>query len=142
MSTPLPPSAFEAVVLTWAEPAPPRQPTPTENPPEYETAQLPTETITYSFSPSSLNSMILVPSPHAQDTRPRYHITVNVNCFMPLSHITTVRRGANEFGEFVGDFEMGIIDRADSICVRGNELPLSSVVNKDGSRRTVCRNLR
>lgn len=31
---------------------------------------------------------------------------------------------------------MGIIDRADSICVRGNELPLSSVVNKDGSRRT------
>ncbi|KIK07852.1 hypothetical protein K443DRAFT_673106 [Laccaria amethystina LaAM-08-1] len=122
MPTPLPPSAFEGVVFTWeGEPAPPRQPTPTENPPEYETAQLPTETIKYSFSPSCLNSIVLVPPPHAQDTRPRYHITVNVNCFMPLSHISNVRRGANESSEFVGDFETGIIERTASICVRGNE---------------------
>jgi len=49
--------------------------------------------------------MVLLPSADAQDTRPQYYITVNMNVFMPLSHITTIYRGATEYGEVVGEFE-------------------------------------
>lgn len=51
------------------------------------------------------NAMVLIPPADAQDTRPQYYITVNMNVFMPLSHITTIYRGANEYGEVVGEFE-------------------------------------
>lgn len=49
--------------------------------------------------------MVLVPPSDAQDTRPPYYITVSMNCFMPLSHVTTIYRGANEYGVVVAAFE-------------------------------------
>ena len=49
--------------------------------------------------------MVLVPPADAQDTRPPYYITVTMNCFMPLSHVTTIYRGANEYGVAVAAFE-------------------------------------
>lgn len=62
---------------------------------------------TYSFSPlaDSSNCMILVPSADALDSRPPYNLSVSLNCFMPLSSILTIRRGANNSGELVGEFE-------------------------------------
>ncbi|TFY75409.1 hypothetical protein EWM64_g8602 [Hericium alpestre] len=63
--------------------------------------------LTYTFSPLSFNSMLLLPPPDASDTRPKYHISVILNCFMPASFITTVRRGASETGKVVGEIEMG-----------------------------------
>lgn len=60
---------------------------------------------TYTFSTLSFNSMLLLPPSDAIDTRPLYHVSVAHNCFMPLSYITTVRKGGTENGEFVGDFE-------------------------------------
>jgi hypothetical protein len=51
------------------------------------------------------NALVLVPPPNAPDTRPKYYITVRVNVFMPLSHISTIHRGATENGEIVGEFE-------------------------------------
>lgn len=60
---------------------------------------------TYTFSTLSFNSMLLLPPSDATDTRPLYHVSVAHNCFMPLSYITTVRKGGTENWEFVGDSE-------------------------------------
>lgn len=49
--------------------------------------------------------MLLLPPPDVQDTRPLYHISVSMNCFIPSSYITTLRRGANEYGDLVAEFE-------------------------------------
>jgi hypothetical protein len=49
--------------------------------------------------------MVLLPPPESPDTRPLYHISVQMNCFMPFSFITSIRRGGTERGEFVGEFE-------------------------------------
>lgn len=49
--------------------------------------------------------MVLLPPADAQDTRPQYFISVAMNCFMPLSHVTTIYRGANEYAPRVGEFE-------------------------------------
>jgi hypothetical protein len=59
----------------------------------------------YSFSPIDFNSMVLVPPSDAPDTRPVSHISHQLNPFMPLSTITTIRRGGLATGEIVGDFQ-------------------------------------
>lgn len=71
----------------------------------YETARIPTRQTTYTFSPQSFNSMLLLPPPEAQNTRPIYHISVAMNCFIPSSYVTTLRRGASEYGDCVAEFE-------------------------------------
>ena len=71
----------------------------------YASARIPTGPIRYAFSQLAFNSMILVPPESSPDTRPLYHISVNQNCFNPLSYITTIHRGGNADGEHVGDFE-------------------------------------
>lgn len=52
--------------------------------------------------------MLLVPPPDLPDSRPVYHISINLNCFNPLSSITSVFRGATEHGELVAEFEYGL----------------------------------
>lgn len=71
----------------------------------YSTARVPTVAVKYTFSRLSFNSMILLPPPHAADSRPVYHISVNLNVFNPFSFITSVRRGGSPDGDYVGDFE-------------------------------------
>ncbi|KAF9008103.1 hypothetical protein BDZ89DRAFT_1079194 [Hymenopellis radicata] len=89
-----------------------------EDPPDYATASLPMEPFVYSFSPVSPTSMLLLPPRSALDSRPRYRISVSTNCFTPSSYITTVTRGASDYGELVGEFEMGITSRAKSATIR------------------------
>jgi len=48
--------------------------------------------------------MMVVPPASAPDSRPQYYITVSMDVMMPLAHITTVYRGASEYGEKVGAF--------------------------------------
>lgn len=79
--------------------------------------------------------MVLIPSPNAPDTRPKYHISVRMNCFIPSSYITTIRRGATQEGAMVGDFEMGIADKTATLFIRGKEFPIGDVLGKSGSRR-------
>lgn len=71
----------------------------------YDIARVPTHETTYTFSPQSSNSMLLLPPPESQDTRPFYHISVATNCFIPYMFVTTLRRGATEYGAYVGEFE-------------------------------------
>lgn len=60
---------------------------------------------TYSFSQFGYQSMLLLPPETSNDSRPLYHISVEINCFRPASHITVIRRGASESGAYVGEFE-------------------------------------
>lgn len=114
----------------------------------YEDAQVPIVPLTYQFSPlAGTNSMILVPPATAADTRPKYHISVSMNCFIPSSYITSIRRGGTENGEEVGDFEYvpkcnyccytsqlieahrtGKSANVGTVCIRGSEAILSSAL--------------
>lgn len=49
--------------------------------------------------------MLLVPPSDAQYTQPLYHITVNMNCLVPYAFNITVRRGVDEGGRIIGEFE-------------------------------------
>ncbi|GJE99004.1 hypothetical protein PsYK624_152420 [Phanerochaete sordida] len=51
--------------------------------------------------------MLLLPSASDSDSRPLYHISVELSCFSPASHITVVRRGSSENGLYVGEFQVG-----------------------------------
>ncbi|KAF5329618.1 hypothetical protein D9619_009244 [Psilocybe cf. subviscida] len=96
----------------------------------------PKKKLTYTFSPIGPNSMVLLPSASAQDSRPQYCIAISLNCFMPLSHITTVYRGSNEYAPRVGEFELGIISISNSRLQMGNNASVSlmSILTKHGSR--------
>jgi hypothetical protein len=71
----------------------------------YNWVNKPTVAMTYTFSPHSTNAMLVLPPEDSPDTRPKYYVSVGPNCWNPTSWITTVRRGASESGELVGDFE-------------------------------------
>ncbi|PBL00572.1 hypothetical protein ARMGADRAFT_1159894 [Armillaria gallica] len=110
-------------------------PEPFGRPPGYVIAGMPTTNVVYSFSDIGDNAMILIPSANSPDTRPKYHISVRMNCFIPSSYITTIRRGATQEGAMVGDFEMGIADKTATLFIRGKEFPIGDVLGKSGSRR-------
>lgn len=123
----------------------------------YTEASTSTSPVVYTFSPLSFNSMIIAPPPTAPDATPRYHISVSLNCFIPSSFITTIRRGSTEYGEYVGDFEyvankinfsqntylfqrdvrMGISENRGTLCIRGKELPIGDALGQIGSHRQV-----
>ncbi|KAF9041741.1 hypothetical protein BDZ89DRAFT_1034833 [Hymenopellis radicata] len=132
----------EPVVLTWVpqNDDPHTSPVPstshTDVPPNYVVAQAPTKPVTYMFSPFSHDTMLLIPSAASPDTRPKYHISVRMNCFIPSSFITTVRAGATNEGSVIGDFEMGIADTPATVMIRGKEYPMMDVLKRHGSRLT------
>nr|GAT52946.1 predicted protein [Mycena chlorophos] len=95
----------------------PPSPSPSVLPPAYEPAQLPNETTVYMFSPEGFNNMLLVPPSNLPDSQPRYHISVALNVWNPLSFITVVRRGGTDSGPIVGEFEMDISTLPGTISV-------------------------
>lgn len=102
--------------------------------------------------------MLLLPPPEAQDTRPVYHISLAVNCFIPSMYVTTLRRGASEFGKYVAEFEcvnlaitlkpeltafderIGTSSKANTVTILGKQVGLSSIVRKSGNKSQVCEN--
>ncbi|TFY70288.1 hypothetical protein EVG20_g2722 [Dentipellis fragilis] len=121
---PAPPSESESVpnevVMTWRPPSPAQVPTSMSLTPA-----------TYLFSPASFNSMLLLPSSShdTTDTRPLYHISVHMNCLMPSSYITIVRRGASEAGQYVGEFEMGISKDTATVTLERHRMPIARVIS-------------
>lgn len=89
--------------------------------------------------------MVVVPPVNARGAHEPYHISVNLNCFTPTSHITTIKRRTWD-GEFVGDFEYTVpfddltpfliarrigpagAKTPNSVCLRNNEYPLGDVL--------------
>lgn len=71
----------------------------------YNTAYVPTERIEYTFAQQGPNTMLLVPSSDPRTSQALYHISVTMNCLVPLAHLTTVRHGPDDDGPVVGEFE-------------------------------------
>ncbi|KAJ7043299.1 hypothetical protein C8F04DRAFT_944824, partial [Mycena alexandri] len=69
---------------------------PSGRPPAYEQARAPEHAVIYTFSQRGSNTTLLLPPSDLQDTRPRYFISVSMNCFNPHSFITTMHNGASD----------------------------------------------
>ncbi|KAF8966220.1 hypothetical protein BDZ97DRAFT_696992 [Flammula alnicola] len=121
-----------------SRPISPRAMEANENPPDYiATVQRPTAPVKYNFSSISYSSMIVAPNSEAEDSPPKYHISISMNCFMPLNHITTIRRGGSGYGELVAQFEMGIAGSPSTVTIEGKELLIGSLLSKRlGSRQS------
>ena len=63
--------------------------------------------------------MLVLPPPEALDSRPIYHITVEMNCLRPASYITVVRRGGSERGSYVGEFECQLAKHVNFLVLFG-----------------------
>jgi len=114
----------------------PASPTADTSSPEYRESLSNTSRsgpITYIFAPveHSFNSMV-VQSQNAMI--PLYYIFVRMNCFIPSSHITTIRRGDTEYGEEVGHFEMGVSIRKPTVVINDTEKIVDTVLTRGGSR--------
>jgi len=94
------------------------------------------EPIVYTFVQQSPNSMLLIYQPAML---PLYRISIHVNCFIPTSHVTIIRRGDSEDGNYVGQFEMGISVKKSTIIIDGKEKLTDAVLikSKDKSNRTL-----
>ncbi|KAI0795409.1 hypothetical protein C8Q75DRAFT_448615 [Abortiporus biennis] len=75
------------------------------------------EPVLYTFSSISMNAMILVPPATHPDTSPVYHISWREDYFRPGSFITTIRRGGNENGRYVGEFDLRNNTRVGSVRI-------------------------
>ncbi|KJA27920.1 hypothetical protein HYPSUDRAFT_62318 [Hypholoma sublateritium FD-334 SS-4] len=107
--------------------------------PDYVTALgRPTLPTTYKFVPSdSPSAMIVTQYSDESEAGAKFHISVGMNCFMPLNHVTTIRRGSSPTGELVAEFEMGISEDPAMIIVGSEEITVSSVLSKlQGSRHS------
>ncbi|KAF9041414.1 hypothetical protein BJ165DRAFT_1530141 [Panaeolus papilionaceus] len=103
---------------------------PEESPPQYARARIPTKPVRYTFCQLSFNTMLLIPPAESQDTRPQYHISVNMNCFVPTSFITTIHRGAIAYGRAVAAFEMGISVEKGRVRFGRYENDISAILDK------------
>ncbi|KAI0641393.1 hypothetical protein C8Q79DRAFT_308048 [Trametes meyenii] len=91
----------------------------------------PPSALLLSFYQLSFNEMVAFSGSSAQ-----YHITVFMNCFIPSSYITVIRR-EHAKGEFVSSFEMGISTQRATVNMHGNEKFLDAVLTRTGKRADV-----
>ncbi|KAI0628640.1 hypothetical protein C8Q77DRAFT_1076679 [Trametes polyzona] len=89
----------------------------------------PPKSLLFRFHQQGFNTMVL----YAADSTAHYHVTVCMNCFIPSSFITVVRR-QHERGEFVSSFEMGISTQRATVNVRGMEKPLDTILSRTGRK--------
>ncbi|OCH85477.1 hypothetical protein OBBRIDRAFT_838924 [Obba rivulosa] len=87
--------------------------------------------VVYNFNNVSYHSMVLQ---LADDPEPHYHISVHLNCFIPSSYITVLRKGGSEEGEVLGSFEMGISQKKPTITINGVEKFMSTILVKSGTK--------
>jgi len=105
-------------------------------PPRYIHTERPSHPIIYSFVSWNLKFMFLVPP---RDIDPRrgalYFISVklNLNPFAPLSYVTTVHRGSDAEGEFVGEFELGIAHPRATVTIGSYSTRLKNILSNDTS---------
>ncbi|OSD05067.1 hypothetical protein PYCCODRAFT_1406436 [Trametes coccinea BRFM310] len=104
-------------------------------PPNYALTQRPIRPRIYTFSSWNHDSMFLLPPNDVDRTlTPVYNISValNLNPFVPLSYVTTIRRGIDEDGEFVGEFELAVMQSRAIVKLGDHSTRMSNVLKKDG----------
>ncbi|KDR73862.1 hypothetical protein GALMADRAFT_141637 [Galerina marginata CBS 339.88] len=126
---------------------------PGENPPSYDVARIPEVPVTFTFSlmAANTNAMLVIPSIDSPDTRPLYHISVGLDPFFPTRMVTTVLKGGNEQGQYVGGFKTVPVIQAykdhkaksksspaaacQTVAVGGKEIMQSTVWKDMGTRK-------
>ncbi|KAH9939483.1 hypothetical protein B0H21DRAFT_780603 [Amylocystis lapponica] len=107
---------------------------PTETLPDYLHIERPTQPLIYSFVTWDPQTVYLLP-PRAVDPGrgPIYTISVALNLapFVPLSYITTVRRGSDPDGEFVGEFELGVRHKRATVMIGARATRMSNVLQNE-----------
>ncbi|KAH9848747.1 hypothetical protein C2E23DRAFT_937425 [Lenzites betulinus] len=101
----------------------------------YALTERPTQPRIYTFSSRSNTSMDLLPSRDVDRMlRPIYNVsvTLNLNPFTPLSYVTTIRRGSDELGELVGEFELGVMHSRGILRMNNRATRMATVLKKDG----------
>ncbi|CUA75970.1 hypothetical protein RSOLAG22IIIB_01974 [Rhizoctonia solani] len=99
----------------------------TGEPPSYHRSIIPREDVTYTFIRTSPSAMILKSEVTGESV---YHISHAVDLWNPFVWITTIRRGGQEDGEVVAEFEMGLAKRRARLALRGQDDMLVNVVKK------------
>ncbi|TFY62975.1 hypothetical protein EVJ58_g3527 [Rhodofomes roseus] len=77
-------------------------------PPRYVHIERPNMPLTYEFMSWNMKSMLLVPPRSVDPGRGALYfisVALNLNPFAPLSYVTSLYRGSDTEGEFVGEFE-------------------------------------
>ncbi|EGO02373.1 hypothetical protein SERLA73DRAFT_178274 [Serpula lacrymans var. lacrymans S7.3] len=84
----------------------------------------------YTFTGWTSDSMLLMPPPTANNLNPLYRISValNLSPFAPLSYVTTVQRGGNMQGQFVGSFELSTNQRVAILTMGDSTTRLKNVM--------------
>ncbi|KAI0821830.1 hypothetical protein BC628DRAFT_779195 [Trametes gibbosa] len=88
----------------------------------------PPRSLSLSFHQHDFNSMVVY-----ADSAVQYHISICMNCFIPSSFITIVRR-LHEKGEFVSSFEMGISTQRATVNMHGTEKLMDAVLSRTGRK--------
>ncbi|KAF9054667.1 hypothetical protein BJ165DRAFT_1523162 [Panaeolus papilionaceus] len=75
-------------------------------PPSYEVARVPAHPVTYAFSKLGRTSGtgLLLPLADSPDTRPLYYIAVSSDFMYPNCLVTSIFKGSNADGDYVGGF--------------------------------------
>ncbi|KAJ3555220.1 hypothetical protein NM688_g2700 [Phlebia brevispora] len=90
----------------------------------------PSPPFVFTFHDGQFGQMSLLPPENWRDNKtPLYIIDVHPNCFIPTSHITTLRR-ARTHNELVGRFEMGISRGEPTVFIGGTLYPMKDVFFK------------
>ncbi|KAJ8486928.1 hypothetical protein ONZ51_g4514 [Trametes cubensis] len=84
-----------------------------------------------SFRQQGFNTMVAYHKNAAE-----YHVAVYMNCFMPSSFVTVIRR-AHEDGEVVSSFEMGISTQRATVNMHGTEKFVDAVLSRTGKKTDV-----
>ncbi|TFK99676.1 hypothetical protein BDV98DRAFT_605845 [Pterulicium gracile] len=98
-------------------------------------APSPTDGVHFDFAPSTSNSMVCRPRGSKHQSIRSYNIAAQMNCFIPGTYTTIVRRGEDESGEVVGDFELYAPDRLPVVSFLGEEKDFSTLLLRTGSDR-------
>ncbi|CAE6522507.1 unnamed protein product [Rhizoctonia solani] len=96
-------------------------------PPAYHRSIIPREDVTYTFIRVSPSAMVLKSEVTGEGI---YHVSHAVDLWNPFVWITTIRRGSQEDGEVVAEFEMGLAKRRARLALRGQDDMLVNVVKK------------
>ncbi|KZT70019.1 hypothetical protein DAEQUDRAFT_236438 [Daedalea quercina L-15889] len=81
-----------------------------------------------------MKSMLLVPPRSVDPGRGALYfisVVLNLNPFAPLSYVTSVYRGSDSEGEFIGEFELGITHSRATITFGNHSTRLKNVLLSD-----------
>jgi len=107
---------------------------PISRPPRYVHIERPAQPLIYTFVTWDPQTIYFLPPPTVDPGRGAIYsvaVALNLAPFVPLSYVTTVRRGSNPDGEFVGEFELGVKHRRAIVTIGTHATRMTNVLQTD-----------